>query len=304
MISPLGASWVDETWSRDGWLGEPAATRAPLTRRRRIVLWISAALAAAFALPLALARPSAARDWALDHERPAASDTAGHVLTIRNVRDFRYDSAGRAEPRYYDAVYDLDSIESVWFILTSFSTGSRIPAHTFVSFGFADGRFLGISVEARREADESYGIVKGLLRRYELIYVIGDERDLIGRRAAVEGDATYLYPVRATPEGARDLLLAMVARANRLQAKPEWYNSVFNSCTSNLVDHVNAISPGRIPAGFKVLLPGYADEVAASLGLIDADGDVEAMRRRFRVNERARAALASDSFSLAIRAGR
>ncbi len=258
-------------------------------------------LALPMVIPWLLARPSATRDWAVDHVRPATADTTGHLLTVRNVRDFRYDSAGRAEPRYYDATYDLDSLESVWFILTSFSTSSRIPAHTFVSFGFAGGRYLGVSVEARREQGESYGIVKGLLRRYELIYVIGDERDLIGRRAAVEGDATYLYPVRATPEGARALLLDLVTRANRLQAEPEWYNSLFNSCTSNLVDHVNAISPGRIPAGLKVLLPGYADEVAASLGLIDAGGDVQAMRRRFRVNERARAALGTDGFSIRIR---
>ncbi len=258
-------------------------------------------LAVAAAVSLLLQRPSATRDWAVDHERPATPFFSGRLLTVEDLRDFRYDGAGQPQPHYYDATYDLDSLESVWFILTSFSTKSRIPAHTFVSFGFAGGRYLGISIEARRERDESYGIVKGLLRRYELIYVIGDERDLIGRRAAVEGDATYLYPVRATPEGARDLLLAMVARANRLQTEPEFYNSVFNSCTSNLVDHVNAISPGRIPAGFKVLLPGYTDEVAASLGLIDAAGDVQAMRRRFRINERARAALTSDTFSLHIR---
>jgi hypothetical protein len=170
-----------------------------------------------------------------------------------------------------------------------------------VSFGFAGGRYLAVSVEARRERDETYGILAGALRRFELFYVVGDERDLIGRRAAVDGDDTYLYPVRGTREAMRAVLVGMLERANALQARPESYNSFWNNCTSNLVRHVNAAAPGRIPAGWKVLLPGYTDEVALALGLVEGGNDVAAARQRYRINERARAAMASDSFSVLIR---
>lgn len=238
----------------------------------------------------------------MDQAVPATAQVDGHLLRIYKVRDFRYAAGGRPLPHYYDATYDLDSLETAWLALTTFSRRWRAPAHTFVSFGFAGGRYLAISVEARREQDESYGIVAGLFRRYELIYVIGDERDLIGRRAAVEGDDTYVYPIRAPAAKMRAMLLAMIDRAAALQERPEFYNSLTNSCTSNLVAHVNQIAPGRIPAGWKTLVPGYADDVALSLGLINTRDDLATIRRRYRVNRRARAALADDSFSLRIRA--
>jgi hypothetical protein len=237
----------------------------------------------------------------VDHAEPAIAAVDGHRLRVRHIRDFRYADDGTPIPRYYDADYDLDSVESAWFVLTTFSRTSRIPAHGFVSFGFAGGRYLAVSVEARRERDEAYGIMAGALRRFELIYVIGDERDLIGRRATVDGDDTYLYPVRGSRAAMRAVLLAMIERANALQQRPEFYNSFWNNCTSNLVRHVNEVTPGRIPAGWKVLLPGYTDEVAIALGLIDAGEDLTAARARFRVNERAGTAMGSDSFSVVIR---
>jgi hypothetical protein len=248
-------------------------------------------------------RPSNARDWAADQDVTASATIDGDSLFVRNVRDFRYDSLGHATPHYYDAAYDLDSVRTAWFILTEFSKQYRAPAHTFVSFGFADGRYMAISVEARREEGESYGILAGMFRRYELIYVLGDERDLIGRRAAIEGDDTYLYPVNAPREAIRDMLEDMAERADSLQDNPEFYNSFFNSCTSNLVRHVNQIAPGRIPAGWKVLIPGYTDEVAQSLGLIGAGANHALVRQRYLINARARDALAAPDFSARIRAG-
>lgn len=247
------------------------------------------------------ATPSASRDWASEQARLSVARVDGSIAHISNVRNFQYDSAGNATPAYYDADYDLGGLETAWFVVTTFSKRYRAPAHTFVSFGFADGRYLAISIEARREVGESYGIFAGLVRQYELIYVIGDERDLIGRRAAVEGDATYLYPVRAPRPKIRELFVAMLERANHLAQQPEFYNSLLNSCASNLVSHVNAISPGRIPAGLKVLVPGYTDDVAASLGLIAAGSDGTAERAKYLINARARAALSAPDFSRRIR---
>lgn len=261
-------------------------------------LLLGAAGAGVAALLLAAGKPSATRPWAPDHAHPARATFDGTRAVVRGIRAFRYDAAGLVTAEAaYDAVFDLDSIETAWFILTSFSRTTRAPAHTFVSFGFAGGRYVAISIEARRETDEAYGIMAGLLRRYELVYVIGDERDLIGRRAAVEGDDTYLFPVRAPRARIAELFAAMLRRANAVQDAPEFYNSIFNSCASNLVTHVNAVSPGRIPSGWKVLVPGYADDVAQALGLIAAGDDATDRRRRFRINERARAALASEDFS-------
>jgi hypothetical protein len=269
--------------------------------KRRVLAGVVLLGVGVFAMTILKRSPSTTRNWAADQALPAASLVDGHVATIRNVRNFRYPAGAEPVPGFYDARYDLDSLETAWFVLTTFSKSWRAPAHTFASFGFAGGRYVAISVEARREAGQSYGIVAGMLRNFELIYVIGDERDLIGRRAVAEGDNTYLYPVNAPKERIRELFVAMLARANLLQQQPEFYHSVFNSCATNLVAHVNQVVPGRIPATWKVMVPGYADEVALSLGLIQTGDSLAGARQRFLINERARAAMPSDSFSALIR---
>jgi hypothetical protein len=245
--------------------------------------------------------PSNERDWAPDHAVLPHARIDGSLARITGVRNFQYSDGGRVTPAFEERTLHLERLESVWFVLVPFSSRWRAPAHSFVSFGFSDSQFVGISVEARREADEKYGVLPGLLRRYELMYVVADERDLVLRRVLHDSNEVYLYPVRATPAAAREMFVAMLARANSLAAKPEFYNTVSNNCTSNLIAHVNAIAPGKIPAGWRTLLPGYADEVALELGLISDSGRVEDVRRRYRVSARAVKYATDPAFSLRIR---
>lgn len=277
----------------------------------RVLRWGVLALAliatGAWLALVAPREPATSRRWAPDHARLAratfATDAASgdSLVTIHDVRDFAYTSATDYAEGYRTRTYDLRRLSSVWFVLTPFSTSWRGPAHAFVSFGFSDGEYVAMSVEARREAGESYGLVPGVLRSFELAYIVGTERDLIGRRALFDGDDVYVYPINSPPERTRQMFVEMLARANAVQERPEFYNTLTNNCTSNLVDHVNRMIPGRIPSSIRTVLPGYADELALSLGLIEAGGTVEAVRERFRVNERARRAWGRDDFSAAIR---
>ncbi|MGQ0813729.1 MAG: lipoprotein N-acyltransferase Lnb domain-containing protein [Gemmatimonadota bacterium] len=258
------------------------------------------ALPVVFLLTAALVvRPSNTRDWQPGHERSPVATFNGSQATIRDVRNFRWsdDSAGR---QWEDRSYDLDKLETVWFGLAPFERDNRGPAHTFLSFGFSDSQYVAISMEARREAGEDYSLLKGVLRRFEVIYVIGDERDVIGLRV-IRGDDIYLYPIRTTREKARALFVEMLQRANQLHQNPEFYNTLTNNCTTNILDHVNSISPGRIPYGKEVLLPGYADELAQRLGLLEGGMSIEQIRTRYLVNERAREFAGDSLFSFRIR---
>ncbi|MEO7964694.1 MAG: DUF4105 domain-containing protein, partial [Gemmatimonadaceae bacterium] len=225
----------------------------------RVVAWVAlgCALAStiawgAIALPKS---PSTKRPWAADHAKLARTDFLGDSVRIHDVRDFRYSAASQFTQAWYDRTYQLAELTSVWYIVTPFGSAFRGPAHTFVSFGFGDSTFVSISVEARREVGETYGLVTGLLRDFEVAYIIGDERDLIARRALYDGGDVYLYPIRATPEARRRLFVEMLERANALQQQPEFYNTLSNNCTSNLVDHVNRIAPGKVSSGIRTVLP-------------------------------------------------
>ena len=87
---------------------------------------------------------------------------------------------------------------------------------------------LRCSVEARRERGEDYSLWAGLTRRFEVTYVVGTESDLLGVRA-LRGDILYLYPSKASPDQAREMLTDMLRRAQALEAEPEFYNTVANT---------------------------------------------------------------------------
>lgn len=255
---------------------------------------------AAYLALVVLVRPSNSRDWSPDTGRTATAMINQDVVEIANVRNANYRSTTDYDVRWENRRYDLRKLESVWFVVEPFSDW-RGPAHTFLSFGFGNGEHIAISVEIRKEKGESFSPVGGLLRQYELIYVIGDEHDLIGLRANYRHDDVYLYKMRATPEQIRELFVSMLERANQVAANPEFYNTLSNTCTTNIVEHINSLVPGRIPLSYKTLLPAYSDELAFDLGLIDTSLPRNSFRNAHKINDMAKRHANDKDFSTAIR---
>lgn len=253
-------------------------------------------------LGFAFIKPSSDRNWIPDHAVMAVAELSGDMVTIRNIRNFQKQPDGTTDRSYYDKTYDLGQVESLWYALAIFHQNDwRGPAHSMFSFGFADGSFLVVSVEARKEVGESYSIWQGLIKKYEVIYVLGDERDLILNRAAYLPDDVYLYPIKTSPGKIRELLTDMLVQANDLAVNPEFYNTLTNNCTTKLRDHVNKVAPGLVPLSWKVQLPGYSDELAQDLGLIDTSVSIEEARQLYWINERAERFAGDPDFSLKIR---
>lgn len=282
---------------------KPPMSRISVFLRRAAVAVLAAGMLAAvtFAGVLLSRHPSNDRNWAPDQRELSTARFAGDSVYIHNVRNVHYRTVHDFDVRYEDRAYDLRRIESVWFIVEPFS-GMKGPAHTFVSYGFDDGRYVAISVEIRKEVGESFSPWRGASRGYELTYVVGDERDLIGLRANFRHDSVYLYRTTATPEKARQMFVSMLARADSLAANPEFYNTLTSTCTTNIVRHVNEIAPKKVPFSFKTLLPAYADELAYSVGLLDTTVAFETLRARAKINARAATYADSADFSRLIRA--
>jgi len=263
------------------------------------------AIAATLLLPAAIwwgtRTPSNQRDWTPDNARVPTARFRGDSVYVHNVRNASYRTPADYTVRWEDRAYDLRQLERAWFLVEPFSRDWRGPAHTLVSFQFADGRFLAVSAEIRKEKGESFSPWKGLLRQFEMTYVVGDERDLVRLRTNYRRDPVYLYPGRADRRKVRALLVDMLTRANELAAKPEFYNTLTNTCTTSIVRHVNRITPRRVPFSYKVLFPGYSDRLAYDLGLIDTDLPFEQARERYHVNARALRWGDSPDFSQRIR---
>jgi len=240
------------------------------------------------------------RDWSPDQAVLPFAEIGGDRVCVHNIRNCTYLSTDDYVVDYYDKTFDLDELSSVWFINVPFKYLPSL-AHTMLSFGFDGGDYLAVSVEVRKEKGEQYAIIGGVLNRYEIMYVVGDERDLVKLRTNYRMDDVYVYRADATSEQARALFLDVMDRVNQLAATPEFYHTFDNNCTTNIVDHINRLNPDRVPRDIRVLLPGYSDRLAYELGLIEADLPFDQMKRRANVSHLARIYADSPDFSEKIR---
>jgi hypothetical protein len=245
-------------------------------------------------------RPSNLRDWSPDQAVLAYAETSGDLVQVHNVRNCKYVTADSYVVEYYDKTYDLRALQTVEFIVVPFSNMPAL-AHTMLSFGFDGDEHVAVSVEIRREKGETYQFLGGITDQYELMYVVGDERDLVKLRTNYRGDDVYLYRAKATPEQARALFVDVMRRVNQLHDDPEFYNSFTNNCTTNLMRHVNDLVPGKVPYRLGVLLPGYSDRLAFGLGLLEPHGNFAETRRRARISDVAREVADAPDFSTRIR---
>lgn len=240
------------------------------------------------------------RDWSPEMEQvPSASLEAG-VVTLKNIRHNTYVSEDDFVVEYFDRKFNLSEIQSVDYIVVPFKI--KQIAHTMLSFGLQDGTYLTVSIEVRKEKGERYNPVLGMGRKFELLYLVGDERDLIRLRTEHRDAQVYVYPSVAAPEHAQALFLDVMERANQLALDPEFYHSIRNNCTTNLAGHVNEISSKKIRYGWRVLLPGLSAKYAYDLGLLDNRIPFEELTELALVNDLALEHRDAADFSQKIRA--
>lgn len=227
-------------------------------------------------------KPSHSRKWRPDLAVLPFAKVDSERIKIYNIRDCQYRTEDDYDLKHFDRIIKIADLQSVDFVVVPFKDTPAL-AHTMLSFGLTDGDQIVVSVEARLERDESYSPIAGALKQYELIYLLGTERDLIRLRTDVRNVEVFLYRAKATPEDVQALFLDMVKRMNTLAKQPEFYDTLTNNCTTNLVNHVNSLRPGTIPADLRILFPGYSDQLVDQLGLLDRGTEASAMRARTAV---------------------
>jgi hypothetical protein len=244
------------------------------------------------------------RDWVPEQAMLPYVEYHGNQVTVRNVRNCKYFANDVYMVDYYDKSFNLADVRGVDYIVVPFANTPAL-AHTMLSFEIAppDGKreYLALSVEVRKEKGEAYNPLQGSTRQYELIYVLADERDVIQYRTNFSGDNVHLYHTTAPPEAAQALLADVFTRVNKIAKKPEFYDTLTNNCTTNIVKHVNKIKRNRITADPRILFSGYSDELAYEQGLIEIYGSFAETKQRAYVNSLAHQHAGREDFSELIR---
>lgn len=239
---------------------------------------------AALALSVFARSASHDRDWVQAQAQVPQITFEGDLVTVQNVRNFSYATdRSVTEAAYYNRTYDLSELTSVWYGISHFAEFAGM-AHTFLSFGFADDVYLTLSIEARREVGEAFSPVKGLFRNYELIYVLGDERDVIGSRSHIRGERVQLYRVSLTREVSAELFRLMLTEAQNINAKPQFYNTLIDNCTTGIFKHARRLPPWRRLFDYRIVLPGYSDGLLFDYDLIGAGGSLTEARHQATIN--------------------
>lgn len=242
------------------------------------------------------------------HDRPWRPEVAvmpqaiidGDRVTIKNFRNFEYRSRNDFTVRYEDRTYDLSHLTGLDFYVSYWAEGP--VGHTFVSFIFDNAPPLSISIETRPEIGEGFAPIASMFKQFELIYVVGDERDLVGVRTNYRNETVYLYQLNTSAADARRLLMVYLERVNELYQRPEFYHLLTNSCTINIIRYANAAGrEGNF--NFRHLLNGFIDSYLYHSGRVDTSLPFEELRRLSLINSAAQAAGRVSDFWQRIRVG-
>ena len=268
---------------------------------KSLLLLVGVALTGALALWYFNQAPSNSRDWSVDQSRLPDIEIGNEMIRISGIRNFNYTTENNYHPSYYDKEFHFNEIKQVWYIVELLDDAWRGPAHTMLSFEFSGANFLSVSVEIRKEIGEQYSPLAGIFRNYELMYVIADEQDALKLRTNFRKNPVYLYPTTATPNEAKALFIDVMKRAKKLIHEPEFYNTFTNSCSTNIANHVRKIAPTALPRSFRVLLPGYSDELAYEMGLLDRSHSLNELRKINLVTPHAIKLRSNNNYSVFIR---
>lgn len=242
--------------------------------------------------------PRQDRDWAADVSRIVRGEVAGDIVTLENVRAFRWTSAETAEEAWTSRRVDLTKIEGADMITSVW--GNPLIAHLLVSFRFSDGPPVTFSVEIRREKGEKFSPLGGFFRQFELSLIAADEEDIVQWRAVPRAEEVRLYPLTLTPEQARRVFLQYVELGNDLNREPRWYNTLTSNCTTVVWQLSKVLSPD-LPLDPSLLFSGRLPEYLDKFGALAGEGTLAEKRARALISARARAMPPGEDFAAWIR---
>ncbi|HSI85216.1 MAG TPA: DUF4105 domain-containing protein [Candidatus Methylacidiphilales bacterium] len=220
------------------------------------------------------------------------------TVVVHNIRNFEYRTETDFTPRYETRTYQLSQLRGIDAFQTYW--GSPAMAHPIMSFDFGPQGRLAFSIEARYEKGETYSPIGGIYRKYEIIALAADERDVVRLRTNIRsGEDAYLYRLNVVPETARMRFREYISTINELKDHPRWYNAITHNCTTTVRNQLDA--DARPPWDWRIVVTGYADEMLYESGSLDQSVPFAELKKRAHINARAIAAGNAPDFSEQIR---
>ena len=265
---------------------------------KRFFIW--AACMAVVLVPWLSLKASNDRDWHPDFAQTGHATIDGDTVTLHNFRNFDYTADGTITERWEDRVVHLSKLQGLDYFQDNFF--GQVLSHPILSFDFGEDGRVALSIETRRENGETFGILPGLYKSYELQNIFGDEADLIRVRTNIRKEPVRLYRTVFSRERVLQLFLSAVQAQNDLHQQPRFYDVVTSNCTTGL----RALTPAekRHRWDWRILFNGRLDELLHERGVFQtADLSFESLRNKSLITGTAQQSHDAPDFSAAIRRG-
>ena len=231
--------------------------------------------------------PTHDREWRPEVAVMPRAFVEGDRVRFTGVRNFDYRSRDDFTVRHEEREVDLAHLVGIDFYVSYWAEGP--VGHTFLSFVFDNAPPLAVSIETRPAVGQGFAPIASLFKQFELIYVVGEERDIVGVRTNHRNEAVYLYRLNSSPADARRLFNIYVKRINELAERPEFYNLLSNRCTINIIRYANAAGrAGRFD--IRHLLNGLIDSYLYHSGRLTTTLPFDEMRQQSLINRPAQLA--------------
>lgn len=172
-------------------------------------------------------------------------------ITMGNVRTMRSEVPSPDSYDWTNMTMNPEKIKNVYFVKKPFPP-EFLAAHSFLVFTFEKGALsdaegnepmaLALSIEARTRTDQTFSPLTGLGKKFGIIWSLSTWEEYAARTVHHEGFRLAPYPVLLShDEKARLLREAMELSA--VDREGEFYHTVKNNCTNNLVILFNRVLP-------------------------------------------------------------
>ncbi|HEX5006036.1 MAG TPA: DUF4105 domain-containing protein [Hyphomonadaceae bacterium] len=247
-----------------------------------------------FAFSVVGKQPRLDRNWVEHLAVMPTIDMRSDGFALSPATDWTYDEKGPTAKNTVSFEANYADVRNVWFMVEP-QPGGGYAAHTLIIFEFAGDRTIGVTVEARREANEEYDAFQGLFNKFELAYIWSTSKELLARRAVYLAKEIYVYPLALTQKQKTDFLQALLARTIEVSTVPRFYNTAVSNCTNELA------KVAKIPWHYSFILTGYSPQYLHKLKYIPGP-DFAAVRSKARLDAEIRSwnGLSSGDFDKAL----
>jgi hypothetical protein len=248
----------------------------------------------AFAFQVYVAKPRLDKNWVEHLAVMPTIDMRADSFALSPATDWTYDAKGPTAKNTVSFEANYADLRNVWFVVEP-QPGGNYAAHTLLVFEFTGDRTIGVTVEARREADEEYDAFQGLFNKFELAYIWSTSKELLARRAVYLAKEVYVYPLTLTGQQKTDFLKALLAKTVEVSTVPRFYNTAVSNCTNELA------KVARIPWHYSFILTGYSPQYLYRLKYIPGPDFATAKRHaRMETEIRSWNSLSSADFDRAL----